>query len=183
MNTTYKNLSMIFATTKSGLLGVGNNLPWKCPEDLGFFKDTTMGKTVVMGRKTWESLPFKKGLPGRKNLVISSSITEVEGATVYGSVEAFLKMLSLNNTDEEFFVIGGKEIYEQLQPYCNSVFHTLIPNELLTSELKDSSLVYPENSVYYSPDLSEYNEFFYASVLSGDSVINITGRRRKPTSI
>ena len=170
MNTTYKNLSMIFATTKSGLLGVGNNLPWECPEDLAFFKDITMGKTVAMGRKTWESLPFKKGLPGRKNLVISSSITEAEGATVYGSVEAFLKMVSLNNTDEEFFVIGGKEIYEQLQPYCEKIYHSCIPNECLVEGLEGKE-------VFYTPDLEKYSEFFYCSVGVNTSVVHITGYR------
>lgn len=145
MNTTnvFKNLSMILATTEGGLLGVGNRLPWNCKEDLTHFKKTTMGHTVVMGRNTWESLPFKKGLPGRKNVVISRTMEETEGVTIYRSVEAFLTMLDLNTTDETFFIIGGKEIYSQLSPYCLTVYHTVIPDELVIPNLEGENVYYP----------------------------------------
>lgn len=144
MNNTnvFKNLSMILATTEGGLLGVGNKLPWNCKEDLKHFKKTTMGHTVVMGRNTWESLPFKNGLPGRKNVVISRTMEETEGVTIYRSVEAFLTMLDLNTTDETFFIIGGMEIYSQLSPHCLTVYHTVIPDELVTPNLEGKVIYY-----------------------------------------
>ena len=144
MNSTkvFKNLSMILATTEGGLLGVGNKLPWNCKEDLKHFKKTTMGHTVVMGRNTRESLPFKNGLPGRKNVVISRTMEETEGVTIYRSVEAFLTMLDLNTTDETFFIIGGKEIYSQLSPHCLTVYHTVIPDELVTPNLEGKVVYY-----------------------------------------
>ena len=81
------SVSMIAAVGKNLELGKNNNLIWHFKEDMKFFKDTTMGHTVVMGRKTFESLP--KALPGRKNIVISSNAEyQAQGATVVTSVEA-----------------------------------------------------------------------------------------------
>ena len=168
------NLSMILATTNEGLLGVGNKLPWNCKEDLGHFKKTTMGHTVVMGRNTWESLPFKKGLPGRKNIVISRTMKETEGVTVYRSVEAFLTMLCTNTTDETFFIIGGKEIYSQLNPYCLTVYHTVIPDELITPNLEGEL-------VYYCIQQEDYTKVeeihLTEEVLEPPVVLNILNRK------
>ncbi len=147
MKKPHKNLAMIYATTEDGLMGVDGKLPWYCPEDLKFFKETTLGKTVVMGRKTWDSLPFKKGLPGRKNIVISKTVKELDGATVYGSVDAFVTMLAINTSDEKFIVIGGKEVYEQLEEYCSEVYHTVIPKQLVISRSCGDEVFYKRKDV------------------------------------
>ena len=99
------SVSMIAAVGKNLELGKNNNLIWHFKEDMKFFKDTTMEHTVVMGRKTFESLP--KALPGRKNIVISSNAEyQAQGATVVTSVEEALQIAD----NEEIFVIGGGKI-------------------------------------------------------------------------
>ena len=83
-------LHMIVARARNGVIGKDNSMPWYLPEDLKHFKRTTLGKPVIMGRKTWESLP--KALPGRLNIVITRQPDYVaEGATVVASVEEALQ--------------------------------------------------------------------------------------------
>ena len=75
----------VVAVSQNGVIGRKGDLPWKLPEDLKWFKKITMGGTVIMGRKTWQSLPFP--LPGRKNWVISRRMEEKEGMRVFRSIE------------------------------------------------------------------------------------------------
>lgn len=103
-----RKITLIAACAKNGCIGVDNGMPWHIPEDFAFFKAYTMGKPVVMGRKTWESLPFKP-LPGRKNIVISRSADYVaEGAETVGSLE---NALALCGNVDEVVVMGGAQIY------------------------------------------------------------------------
>lgn len=118
------SVSMIAAVGKNLELGKNNNLIWHFKEDMKFFKDTTMGHTVVMGRKTFESLP--KALPGRKNIVISSNAEyHAQGATVVTSVEEALQIAD----NEEVFVIGGGKIYAEFLPYADKLYLTEIDAE------------------------------------------------------
>ncbi len=95
-------------------------MPWHLPDDLKFFKRTTLGCPVVMGRKTWESLV--RPLPGRRNIVLSRVLGEVAGAEVVRSVEA-LDGLGLEG---DVFVIGGAEVYGLLLERCESVYLTVL---------------------------------------------------------
>jgi dihydrofolate reductase len=99
-------VGLVWAQSTSGLIGRGGDIPWRVPEDLSHFKQVTMGHTVVMGRRTWESLPARvRPLPGRRNVVLSrQSDFMVDGAEVVGSLEAAL-------TEPEAWVIGGGQIY------------------------------------------------------------------------
>ena len=99
-------VGLIWAQSTSGVIGRGGGIPWRLPEDQARFKDITMGRTVVMGRLTWESLPSTvRPLPGRRNVVVTRQADYMaEGATVVGSLDAAL-------TEEEAWVIGGEQIY------------------------------------------------------------------------
>lgn len=115
-------INIIAAIGKNNELGKNNDLIWKIKGDMKFFKETTMGHTVVMGRKTFESLP--KVLPGRKNVVISThSINNVE-IEVYKSIQDFLN--NYNDTNEEIFIIGGSTLYEQFIDMANKLYLTEI---------------------------------------------------------
>ena len=102
-------LHLIVARARNGVIGKDNAMPWYLPEDLKHFKRTTLGKPVIMGRKTWESLP--KALPGRLNIVIKRQADYVaEGATVLTSVEDALEAVK---DMPDAFIMGGAEIYRQ----------------------------------------------------------------------
>ena len=104
-------LGLIWAQSTSGVIGRDGGIPWHLPEDLVRFKDVTMGHTVVMGRRTWESLPAKvRPLPGRRNVVLTRQADYLaDGATVVGDLDAAL-------TTEDTWVIGGSEIYHLALP-------------------------------------------------------------------
>ncbi|MDQ3076410.1 MAG: dihydrofolate reductase [bacterium] len=113
------NISFIAAVGENREIGFGNELPWHLPDDLKKFKEITKGHTVIMGRKTYESMG--KVLPDRRNIIISRNKNyQVEGATVVGSLEEAFKQVD----DEEAFVIGGGEIFELALPYANRMYLT-----------------------------------------------------------
>lgn len=117
-------ITLIVAAARNGVIGQGDALPWRLPEDMKFFKATTMGHHVLMGRKTWESLP--KPLPGRTNVVVTRQPEFVAaGARVVGSVEAGVE-LAANAAEDELFVIGGGQIYEQLLPQADRIYLTRV---------------------------------------------------------
>lgn len=99
-------ISIIVAVAENGVIGDKNSLLWHIAEDMRFFKRTTSGHPVVMGRKTYESLG--RPLPNRTNVVISRTLAEIEGCTVVRSLEEAVAMFS---EDEEVFIIGGAQIY------------------------------------------------------------------------
>ncbi|MBI19238.1 MAG: hypothetical protein CMB73_01515 [Euryarchaeota archaeon] len=123
-------LMMIFACDLNGVIGKNGDLPWRQSTDLQFFKKTTLGKTVVMGRKTWDSLPFP--LPGRRNIVISrSNRDDVE-------VMSIEEVRGLAKTDD-LFVIGGGEIYSIFIEESNVIYRTIID-----SKIEDGDTFAPE---------------------------------------
>jgi dihydrofolate reductase len=99
-------VGLIWAQSTSGVIGRDGAIPWHLPEDLARFKTLTMGHTVVMGRRTWDSLPERfRPLPGRRNVVLTRNRDfDAPGAEVVGSLDAM-------NTREPTWVIGGSEIY------------------------------------------------------------------------
>ncbi len=108
--------------------GIGKNgdLLQKIPEDLKYFKKITMGKTVIMGRTTFESLPDSKPLKGRRNMMLThNKYYHQDGIEVYNSVEEILEVIK-NLNQEDVFVIGGGQIYKQFLPYCKKAYVTRI---------------------------------------------------------
>ena len=104
-------VGLIWAQSTSGVIGRDGAIPWHLPEDLTRFKKVTTGHTVVMGRRTWDSLPARfRPLPGRRNIVLTrNSGLEALGAEVVGSIDAI-------NADGQTWVIGGSEIYHLALP-------------------------------------------------------------------
>jgi dihydrofolate reductase len=108
---TEADVGLIWAQSTSGVIGRAGGIPWQLPEDLIHFRALTMGHTVVMGRRTWESLPAKfRPLPGRKNVVLTHQTAFMaDGAMVVRSLDEAL-------TDPETWVVGGEQIYTLAMP-------------------------------------------------------------------
>ncbi len=106
-------VSLIVAVSENGVIGKDNDLIWYLPNDMRFFKETTIGHHVIMGRKNFESIPHKyRPLPNRTNVVITrQSDYKAEGCMVVNSVEAALEVAKQNG-DSEPFIIGGGQIYK-----------------------------------------------------------------------
>ena len=106
-------VSLIVAVSENGVIGKDNDLIWHLPKDMKFFKDTTMGHHVIMGRKNFESIPHKYSpLPNRTNVVIPRKADYIaEGCVVVNSVEAAIE-IAKQNRDTESFIIGGGQIYK-----------------------------------------------------------------------
>lgn len=117
-------ISLIAAMDKNRLIGIKNGLPWHLPADFKHFKEVTMGKPVVMGRKTFESIG--KPLPGRKNVVISRSGFEADGVVVVGSIDAALNEVK---DAEEVMIIGGASFYQQMINKADRMYLTHVDAE------------------------------------------------------
>lgn len=124
-------LISIVAASENNVIGINNKMPWHLPDDLKFFKKTTSGYPIIMGRNTWVSIG-SKALPNRTNIIISSSMKQdkLHGAVVLPSFEAALDYLDtqVDFTDKErkAFVIGGGQLYRQVLPQCQEIFMTRI---------------------------------------------------------
>ena len=119
-------ISMIVAQARNRAIGKDNNLLWHLGSDLKRFKQLTMGHPIIMGRRTWESLP-KKPLPGRRNIVMTTNPEyKPEGAEVIHGIGNLKKVLA---GEEEAFVIGGAAIYEALMPYARRLYVTWVNRE------------------------------------------------------
>ncbi|MGM0835044.1 MAG: dihydrofolate reductase [Bacillota bacterium] len=120
-------ISMIVATDRNGLIGKDNDMPWRLPEDLTYFKRITTGSTVVMGRNTFESIG--KPLPNRENIILTrNSDYHVEGCKTLPSIERLKEMAQ---SEEEVFVIGGANIYMQAMPFTETLYLTYIDEEFV----------------------------------------------------
>lgn len=125
-------MNIILAADRNWAIGKDNDLLIHLPGDLKYFKNMTTGKTVIMGRKTLESLPGGKPLPNRRNIILTRSVDfQVSGAEVLNSVEDVLHLIKSGNLkSDEAFVIGGADIYKQMMPYCGKFYITKIEAEL-----------------------------------------------------
>jgi dihydrofolate reductase len=114
--------SLIVARASNGTIGRDNGMPWHLPADLAHFKRTTMGRPVIMGRRTWESIG--RPLPGRRNVVVTRNAGyEAPGAEVVGSLEAAWRAVA---DADEAFVIGGGQLYAEALPGADRVYVTEI---------------------------------------------------------
>ncbi|MDA7415340.1 dihydrofolate reductase [Xenophilus arseniciresistens] len=121
-------INLIYARAANGVIGANNTLPWHLPEDLAHFKRQTLGAPVVMGRKSWDSLPPRfRPLPGRTNIVVTrQSDWKAEGAQRAGSLqEAFALAGDVN----ELWVIGGAQIYAEAEPLARRAIVTEIAQD------------------------------------------------------
>jgi dihydrofolate reductase len=125
-------LSLICAMASNGIIGRNNGLPWHLPEDLRYFKATTMGHSIIMGRKTWESIG--RPLPGRTSIVVTRDADYVaEGAKVVYSMQDALRLaesIAVIDGTEEAFVIGGAALYATAMPIADRFHLTRVHAEV-----------------------------------------------------
>ena len=142
--------TIIAAIGKNRELGRDNKLLWSLKGDLKFFKEKTTNHTIIMGRKTFESLG--RLLPNRKHIVISSSNNFPEEVDVYNNIESLLS--HYKDTSEELFIIGGAKIYSEFIDYATKMYLTLVDGEF------DADVYFPmfDESVWIKTVLSENEE-------------------------
>ena len=143
-------ISIVVAVAENGVIGAAGDMPWRLRSDLKHFKAVTLGKPIIMGRKTWHSIG--RALPGRMNIVISRDAEFVaEGATVAGSLQAALD-LAQGDAGEggEICIIGGGQIYAQAMALADRLYVTHIQAAI------DGDTVFPaiDGSVWHQTDVS-----------------------------
>lgn len=144
-------IALIAALGKNRALGKGNQLLWQIPEDMKRFKALTNGHPVIMGRKTWDSIPEKfRPLPGRTNIVVSRQTSyAIPGATVTHSLIEALGLAQGAEGGEEVFVIGGGQLYAEALPYAHRLYLTLIADE------KEGDAFFPPYEHEFTKTISE----------------------------
>lgn len=151
-------ITFVVAVAKNGVIGRGGDLPWRLSSDMKRFKAATMGKPVLMGRKTWESLP-KRPLPGRQNLVLTRDAAYVaEGAWVYSDLAAMLaaaRAMAEAAGVEEACVIGGAQLYNETLPFADRIILTEVD-------------LAPEGDAYLKLDLTAWREVSREHVERGE---------------
>ena len=119
-------ISLIAAMASNRVIGIENRLPWRLPDDLQHFKRLTLGKTIVMGRKTWESLPGL--LPNRRHIVVTRNLDfKASGAEVVNTIEQAIEAVP---DDEEVLIVGGANLYQQMLPLAGTMYLTLVDADI-----------------------------------------------------
>lgn len=128
-NQDHAMISIIVAMSPQRAIGFRNRLPWHLPEDMAHFKALTTGHTIIMGRKTFESLP-NGTLPHRRNVVVTRQSEAMKerfhGCVLYDSLAEAIKQEA---KDQEIFIIGGESIYRQALPFTGRIYATLVEQE------------------------------------------------------
>ena len=148
------SIALIAAVAANNCIGKSNSLPWYLPEDLKHFKKLTTGKVVVMGRKTWDSIPEKfKPLPNRVNVVVTrqENFALPHGADLYHTIDEALAA----HQNDEIFVIGGAEIYRQMIDRSDTLYITEV------KKIVEGDAFFPEinKSEWKEVEREEHQEF------------------------
>jgi len=154
-------ISLIVAAAENNAIGKNNQLLWHLPNDLKFFKNTTWGMPVIMGRKTFESV--NKPLPGRFNIVITRQADwKADGVIVASDLQDALKKAAETNC-KEFFIIGGGEIYKQAFQLADKIYltrvHTEIEGDTFFPEVKETEWQLKENHDF---EINDKHKFSYS---------------------
>lgn len=156
-----KIFSIIAAISSNGVIGNNNDLPWHIPDDLKRFKSLTTGHTIIMGRKTYESLKVKP-LPNRRNIVISTNIGfSPLGCELAENIEKAI--LLADEPEKENFIIGGASIYQAFLPYCKNLYITRLGNII------KGNIFFPEFDlsqwkIVTESEINHYEKFKYRYV-------------------
>jgi dihydrofolate reductase len=144
-------VSIIVAIAENNGIGKDNQLLWHLPADLKHFKNTTSGHTVIMGRKTFDSVG--KPLPNRRNIVITRAPSlEIPGAEVVNTLDA---AIALCDPDEEVFIVGGAQIYKMAMPVTDKIYLTVVKGNFEADTFFpaiDPEIWKEESSTSYEPD-------------------------------
>jgi dihydrofolate reductase len=129
-----QTISIIVAMASNRVIGANNTMPWRCPEDLKYFKSLTMGHHMIMGRKTFDSIG--KPLPGRTTVIVTRNRDlKIEGCMVLHSLD---EAIAACKNDDEIFIVGGAELYQIALPVVNKLYITEIQQEI------DGDTYFPE---------------------------------------
>ncbi len=144
-------IAIIVGLTKNRIIGKNNDLPWKISEDLKNFKKHTAGQTIIMGRKTYESIG--RPLPNRHNIVISRNMQEIEGVDICSSIEEATK--KAKEYEKDIFIIGGSTIYKQFLPIVDKLYLSWINKDY------DGDTYFPEFNLdeWQEEHKEEFEEF------------------------
>jgi dihydrofolate reductase len=158
-------MKAVVAMTRSRVIGKNNQIPWRLAGEQKWFKEITMGHSVLMGRKTFESIG--RPLPGRRNIVVTRS-GEIEGVEIVRDLENFDPRY-YEESGKELFVIGGSEIYRALLPGCDQIFVTMVRQEY------EGDTYFPEFEEAFEPervirDLSEYTVLLYRRIRRAENL-------------
>lgn len=149
-------MSLIAAMDRNRLIGSNNQLPWHLPADLAHFKQITMGKPIVMGRKTYESIG--RPLPGRTNIVLSRSGFKAQGIEVVSSI---CEAVAMAATAEELVVIGGGSIYEMVIDVVDQMHLTVVEGEFTGDAwfpvFDDKQWVISSEEKYFADEKNQYD--------------------------
>lgn len=130
-------ISHLVAVSNNNVIGKDNDLPWKLKRDLKHFKNYTTGKTIVMGRKTYESIG--RPLPNRRNIIISSTIRSIDGAEVFSSLEAALEALK---HEDEIIITGGSYLFNDTADIVNKLVITFVDTSIEDGDVFYSDIDY-----------------------------------------
>lgn len=150
----------IAAVDKNGNIGNKGDLLFHIPEDMKHFRAQTLNKTVIMGRKTLDSFPNGKPLPKRRNIVLSRSPKEVDGAQFVTNTDKLMETIK-GAEPNDVFVIGGESIYTLLLPYCDTVILTEVEAEADEADKKFPELNREEWALSEQSDLTESNGYLF----------------------
>lgn len=155
---------LIVACTKDGVIGCNNMIPWYIPEDLKYFRNTTINNIVIMGRKTFESLP-NGYLKNRINIVLTNKkITNPNVIfTNYENIFSIIEKLQTEET-KKIFIIGGSEIYRLFFNYCDTIHLTVIDNTItgdIIFPYQIKQFAEPKYSTIYKSDKLTFNHMVY----------------------
>lgn len=153
-------IAIIVATDQQGVIGKDNDLPWRLSADLKYFRRITMGKPLIMGRNTHESIG--RPLPGRHNIVMTSEPDyEAEGCTVVHSVE---EALSACGDSDEVMVMGGASLYRQMLPLADRIYltqvHAIVEGDTWFPEWQQEQWLQVASEHHHADDANEYDYSF-----------------------
>ncbi|MET8425339.1 dihydrofolate reductase [Nocardia sp. NPDC004860] len=145
-----RTIGLIWAQTPRGIIGRDNTIPWRVPEDMAHFKDVTFGHPVIMGRKTWDSLPVRfRPLDGRRNIVVTRQADWSEaGAERAGSLAEALHMTG----EKSVWIMGGGEIYRAAMPFATELMVTEIDADI------DGDTLAPAIDRVWQTDAADWRE-------------------------
>ncbi|WP_407272781.1 dihydrofolate reductase [Radiobacillus sp. PE A8.2] len=155
-------ISLLFAMDRNRVIGYQNGLPWRLPNDLKFFKDLTTSNKIIMGRKTFESM--NGPLPNRDNIVLTrDDFFACDDCQIVHSLDEIVKW-SEQNPSEEYFVIGGGHIFEQILPYADRMYMTQIdeafPGDTYFPQFDESEWKQTKNEKGVKDETNPYDYYF-----------------------
>ena len=159
-------LAVIVAQSENRVIGRNNKLPWHLPEDLKYFKSVTMGKAIIMGRKTYDSIG--RPLPGRTNIVVSRNANyQQPGVEVVHDLPSAIKQaesLAIISGNDEALIIGGSQLYQQALPFADRLYltqvHHQVDGDAYFPEIFDADWELVEREDFSADDRNPYNYSF-----------------------